>query len=159
MAALADSIAKLTELIGLSASFQTLVGASTAAEAEGRVHQVFAGTDMGVAVENIPRPFALIEIGDYAAEKIAENAWSGEGFLTLKIAADLANVNAPGASLIAFAEACVAVLTDMQELAGVDDNLNLRNIEQEDAPNWVPPEQGHETPWCWASWKLRWARF
>lgn len=159
MAALLDSIEKLAYLVGQSVSFQEHVAAYTQDDAQTRIHQVFAGDDIGVKVEYLPRPFALIEIGDYSSTKIADGVWESEGFLALKFASELENPNAPGASLIKFAEWCYAVLEEMQCMAGTDDNLNLRNIEQEDAPNFVPPEQGPETPWCWASWKLRWARF
>lgn len=159
MGVLRDSIDKLALLVGSSHHFQEHVAAYTQDETQTRIYRVFAGADLGQKIEEIPRPFALIQIGARNASKIAQDVWDGEGFLTLKFASDLENDDAPSESLITFAEWCYDVLEDMKCQAGTDDNLNLREIEQEDEPTWTPIEDGQERPFLWASWRCRWARF
>ncbi len=159
MGVLRDSIDKLARLVASSPKFQEYVAAYTADGADSRVHRVYAGGELGQDIESLERPFALISIGARNKSKIAEGVWDGEGFLTLKIAGVMANEDSPGGSLIDFAELCYDILEDIACAAGTDDHLNLREIEQDEEPTWPPPEQCVAGAWCWASWKVRWARF
>jgi hypothetical protein len=159
---LRESIDGLARLIGNSTNFQELVRKYSEEEAAAHIHKVVASNAAIILPADLPRPWALIEIGDYNAHRIAggeRNCFDGEGWLTLTFASELADLNDPGGSTIDFADWCYAVLSDICELAGYDDHLNVADLEQEQPPVFSGPFSGDEIPWIEAAWRIRWSRF
>ena len=151
---LREAVDKLCRLIASSSNFQDEVKKYTQEAADTRIHRVAANEP-----DELPRPFAVIEIGERNKTKIAEGMWDGEGFLTLTLATEMAHPDQEGESLIDFADWAYAVLEDICELAGCDDHLNVREARQEQEPVYSNPTTGATVPYCWASWQIRWARF
>lgn len=112
---LSQPLAALRALVAASPSWQAWVGASSADEAAQRVHLL-------VAPVTAPRPYALIDFGDVARERIAVTnriKWQDRigSTMLLWIQSDAGNGVEPDAT-IGFCNRLGAVMTDIETNAG-----------------------------------------
>lgn len=137
---LSRPLVAMRDLVAASASFQAWVGASDANAAAQRVHLL-------VAPAHAVRPFALIDFGDVARERVSvtnRKPWqdrSGSNLL-LWIQAEAGGAEEPDAT-IAFCNAVGALLSDLESASGdqsaptpslivLDLAVPPRRIEEED---------------------------
>lgn len=158
--ALRTAVNSLALMLADSPHFQQEVSKYTTDEALTRVYKGFTpGTPK---TDHLPRPWALIAIGEHNSTRIAGgsyNVFENEGFLILWLCSEVENRDDLSESLLAFADWTYEVIADLQNLAGADDFLNIIDIQQENVPGLDAPESGAEVPYCMATWRLQWSRY
>lgn len=159
---LRQSIDLLARLIANSSHFQEEVAKFSEVEAAEHIHTIMAGDARITDAGDLPRPWALIEISERNKSRNgggSGNTFDGNGWLLLTLAGELADPMQPGESVIAFADWAYEVLDDLCELAGVDDNLNIAEAQQEEVPQLSGPFTGDVLPYVWLSWRIQWTRY
>lgn len=152
-----DHVDLLARMIALSKSFQSETEKYGVTDATTRIHQVLADEP-----DALPRPFAVIEFGDFSSTRIAggdRNVFATEAFLRWMLASEMSWPDDPRKSMKEFRWWAERVHRDVLALAGYDSYLNITGIEQEMAPVMSEPRSGDVVPFIWTSWRVMYGTF
>lgn len=144
----------LVRLLSASSAFQQRLGVSSAEEAEKRIHWPWLQEEL---VEE-SWPCAIIEEGEDVQNAVAGGAvtqFLPYGSLILTLSDKDRYVNQFKDSWIDFRNFCDAVILDLIEKAGEDDNLDISNTKCIQKAMHSPPTSSVVPYWS-AKWEVSW---
>lgn len=146
---------RLQTLICNSASFRTWVGAATVAAARSRCYLVTGGAAP-------TRPCVIVGFTEeWRYERVGEPiTWADQGSLSVLFQEDVSTANQAVSSdaLFATTNTVGAILTEVMELAGTSDYLNVHTIAFEIAPPLRSGKDESEDA-IWMGFRFYWRAF
>lgn len=149
-----DAMLKLVRLVSGSSAFMARIGVDSAEEAEKRIHWPWLENDL---VEE-SWPAAIIEEGADVHQCVAggdQNYFLPHGSLMLTLTDKDRYIGNQHDGWIDFRNFCDAVIRDIVEKAGQDDNLDVSRLECVQKAMHSDPTSSVRPHWS-AKWELSW---